>query len=140
MREMTDAIRTPKDTATLFSQAWNLGNFEIIETLLHPDFIHHSGRMGDMDAKQYIEYLKKAKSAFPGGKYFIDDMIGPEDTLGIRHTFEGTMEGPFFSIEPTGKSATQTVNEFAKFKDGQYLENWVILNGFYLVQQLGIKP
>ena len=129
-----------KDAAVTYSQSYNTGNWEALEALLHPDFVYHSGRRGDLNKAELLDFLKKTKEAFPDAKFFIDDMVLQDDTLGIRHTFEGTMTGSIFGIEPSGKQAIQDVNEMIHFKDGLYFESWVILNSFYLVQQLGIKP
>ena len=132
--------RTHKDSAVLYSQCYNTGNWELLETLLHPDFVYHSGRRGDLNKEELLAFLKSTKEAFPDGKFFIDDMVLQGDDLGIRHTFEGTMTGSIFGVEPSGKQAIQDVNEWVKFKGGLYIESWVILNSFYLIQQLGIMP
>ena len=57
-----------------------------------------------------------------------------------RSTWQGTHEGPFLSIPPTGKSIRVAAWTIDRIVDGQLVESRILMDAFGMLQQLGAIP
>ena len=53
---------------------------------------------------------------------------------------EATHSGEFMGIAPTGKRVEIRYMDFWKVKDGKIVDNWVMVDFPYVMQQLGVDP
>ena len=53
---------------------------------------------------------------------------------------EAMHSGPFMGIEPTGKRVEIRYMDFWKVVDGKIVDNWVMVDFPYVMQQLGVDP
>jgi len=53
---------------------------------------------------------------------------------------EAVHSGPFMGIEPTGKRVEIRYMDFWKVVDGKIVDNWVMVDFPYVMQQLGVEP
>ena len=53
---------------------------------------------------------------------------------------EAVHSGPFMGIEPTGKRVEIRYMDFWKVVDGKIVDNWVMFDFPYVMQQLGVDP
>lgn len=53
---------------------------------------------------------------------------------------EAVHSGPFMGIEPTGKRVEIRYMDFWKVVDGKIVDNWVMVDFPYVMQQLGVDP
>ncbi|MDJ0918183.1 MAG: ester cyclase [Woeseiaceae bacterium] len=53
---------------------------------------------------------------------------------------EAIHSGTFMGIEPTGKRVEIRYMDFWKVKDGKIVDNWVMVDFPYVMQQLGVDP
>lgn len=53
---------------------------------------------------------------------------------------EAVHSGPFMGIEPTGKRVEIRYMDFWKVVDGRIVDNWVMVDFPYVMQQLGVDP
>ena len=53
---------------------------------------------------------------------------------------EAVHTGPFMGIEPTGKRVEIRYMDFWKVVDGKIIDNWVMVDFPYVMQQLGVDP
>ncbi|HBY95362.1 MAG: ester cyclase [Ardenticatenaceae bacterium] len=79
-------------------------------------------------------------SAFPDGKFTIEDLIAEGDKIAMRYTYRGTHKGDFQGIPPTGKQFTATGINILRFSGGKIAESWVSFDTLGLMQQLGVIP
>ena len=79
-------------------------------------------------------------TAFPNGKYSLDEMIGNGDKVVLRWTFKGTHKGSLMGIPPTGKKVRMEAISIYTFKDGLITEIWEQYDKYGLLQQLGVIP
>jgi steroid delta-isomerase-like uncharacterized protein len=76
--------------------------------------------------------------AFPDAKLRGDDIVAGEgDRVAIRYTIEGTHQGAFAGVAPTGKKVTVTGQTIVRFADGKVAERWNAVDMLGLLQQLG---
>jgi len=87
------------------------GNTDVLYDLYAPDCVIHSRYIppemahGIEGFKGYAAYLH---SAFSDLKVTDEDIIVEGDRVGMRWSFEGTHDGPFWGIAPTGKHVSMT--------------------------------
>jgi predicted ester cyclase len=67
-------------------------------------------------------------------------MVVEGDLVATYKTFTGTHEGEFMGIAPTGRQATIRVMDFVRYRDGQVVEHWNIVDVAGLLEQLGASP
>jgi len=53
---------------------------------------------------------------------------------------EAVHSGPFMGIEPTGQRVEIRYMDFWKVVDGKIVDNWVMVDFPYVMQQLGVEP
>ena len=53
---------------------------------------------------------------------------------------EAVHSGTFMGIEPTGKRVEIRYMDFWKVEDGKIVDNWVMVDFPYIMQQLGVDP
>lgn len=78
--------------------------------------------------------------AFPDLHYTIEDMVAEGDRVAMRVVITGTNTGPFQGRPPTGKAARWTGTSFSRHANGKIVEQWLIIDIFTLLQQLGVIP
>lgn len=80
-------------------------------------------------------------SAFPDARLRGDDIVaGDGDRVAIRYTIEGTHQGEFAGVAPTGKKVTVTGQTIVRFADGKVAERWNAVDMLGLLQQVGAIP
>jgi steroid delta-isomerase-like uncharacterized protein len=80
-------------------------------------------------------------SAFPDARLRGEDLVvGENERVAIRYTIEGTHQGPFGGVAPTGKKVTVTGQTILRFVDGKVEERWNAVDMLGLLQQLGALP
>jgi steroid delta-isomerase-like uncharacterized protein len=123
-------------------ELWNQGNTSLIEELIAPTFVLHSARTaaplrGHAGFKQLFAL---ARTAFPDGRFTIENMFAAGDKLAARWIMHGTHTGAFMGIAPTGKVVTWKFMAMYRFADGKITEAWSIGDDLGLLQQLGVVP
>ena len=119
------------------------GKLELIDELFSPDFVDHAfvpelglspGREG---IKQFISMLR---SAFPDINIKVQDMVAEGDKVVVRNIAQGTHQGNFMGLPPTGKSATWSEIHIVGLADGKIAEHWAVVDRLGVMQQLGAIP
>lgn len=122
-------------------EVFNQGKVDVLDEVLTPDYIEHSGVPGFPDTpdglKQFVLVLR---SAFPDITYRIELEIADGDLVVHYLQTTLTMQGDFLGIKATGKSATYNETHIARIRDGKLVEHWGVIDQLSMLQQLGIIP
>lgn len=123
-----------------YEQAWNGGEFDLVDEVIASDYVCYeslydviAGREG---MKQNIAILRRA---FPDIHFSIEDQIAEGDRVVTRWTAQGTQDGPFEGIQPTGKQVTVTGISINRMAGGLFVEGWMIFDRLSLLLQLGTE-
>ncbi len=122
----------------LVRDAWNKGDMDAVDVLIHPQSIDPSYPefpVGPQGAKLAILMFR---NAFPDLYMFIQDVIAEEDVVAIRFTLAGTHQGVFMDIAPTGNTVEVGGCSIFHFGDGQIIERWQEFDMLSLYTQLGM--
>ena len=121
-------------------EIYNKGNYALIDEIVSNDFVIHSlnpnkeihGREG---ARKFAIALR---TAFPDIKFIIKDQFAEGDKVVTHFMAEGTHQGNFEGVPPTGKSFKVSAIDIDYIKNGKVSDCWSNLDELSLLQQLGI--
>ena len=110
-------------------------------TLFSPDFVDHTPPVGLPSGVEGVRmFFTMQFAAFPDGHITSLDMIAEDDKVVHRMSGEGTQQGPFLGIPPTGKHVIWSFIDIWRIADGKLAEHWVEADMMSMMQQLGLIP
>ena len=119
---------------------WNTGNFDEIETILHPEF--ELRMTPKFKAEKGIESFKnsisKWREAYPDFNIKLHEIICDKDSAAARWTISATNTGPG-RRPPTGKHVEVMGISIVHFIDGKIKDEWIASNNIDWLTQLGYK-
>lgn len=122
-------------------EAFNNGDLSSSEELIADDIVDHDPAPGQAPGREGIEeFVTMMRSAFPDLQTTIDEIIAEGDYVAFRYTIEGTHQGEFMGIEPTGNRVSVTAMEMLRFADGKMVDRWGNTDQLGMLQQLGAIP
>ncbi len=80
------------------------------------------------------------KATWGGWDFKIEEMIAEGDRVMVRWTSQGTQQGEFNGIPPTGAHVTNSGINIFRIADGKIAEAWDIYDRLWMWQQLGVLP
>lgn len=130
-----------------YEDAFNEGWTDLLDELIAEDVVNHDPLSDETLTPEeaqgfegFVRHVEVAREAFPDATVTIEDMIAENDEVLVRFTFEGTHEGRFVGIEPTGKRISGTNMVLMRLEDGRIVERWEESDNLDLLQQLGVLP
>lgn len=79
-------------------------------------------------------------AAFPDLTMTADDTIVEGDKVAIRARATGTHQGELMGIPATGRAVDVPLIDIMRFRDGQIIEHWGIVDNAAMMEQLGAMP
>ena len=123
-----------------YEEVLNQGHLETLAHIAVADYREHAPLPGQADGRtglqQRVELLRSAFQPV----FILEDIIAEDDKVVVRWTHQGTHQGAFLGIPPTGKSFTITGIDIHALRDGQLAEHWDVVDQLSLLQQLGLVP
>ena len=131
-----------KQTARrLVREVYENGDLSLVDEMLTEDALEHEG-LADMPPVSAREMLKDSimrfRTAFPDLTVTVEDDSAEGDMVFQRSRWEGTHQGPFLGIEPTGKRVSFESMDEIRFRDGKIVEHWGVSDSLTLLMQLGV--
>jgi steroid delta-isomerase-like uncharacterized protein len=129
----------------LYEGAFAQGNAEVIDEVLHSDFVCHdpnseTGEIrGAETMKGETEYFRQA---FPGDFFWrVEDQLAEGDKVTTRYTIGGTHQGEFFGVPGSGKSIEISGINVDRFDEsGKLVEEWASYDLLGAMRQAGAMP
>jgi steroid delta-isomerase-like uncharacterized protein len=120
---------------------FNQGNLDLVDELVAPDAIDHSGMPGRPEGPEGVKWAARMfRTAFPDLRFTVEDQVAEGDRLHNRFTVSGTHQGEFMGIPATGKPVFVTGMDMIRVRDGRMVEHWVQMDMLGVMQQLGLVP
>lgn len=121
------------------------GHLDKIEEFVAPNYIRHTSHTvgegrdfhGPAGFRQAIAVFR---SGFPDAHFTLEDILVDGDKVVVRWTCQGTHQGVFRGIAPTGKRVKFTGIAIYRITDGKIVERWAEEDGLSLFEQLGGLP
>lgn len=121
----------------VFEEAWNREHFESIESVLAEEFDFHVGGTDQtMGVSELREIVGKWHVGFPDLHFDIHAIVASNERAAAHATLEGTHQGPWGGLEPTGRSIRVEHMFFFRFENDRIVEVWELLDRPALSNQL----
>lgn len=122
-----------------FDRAWNLGDIEVLQSIISPDYINHSPGTPNPEKgpNGLIPIVQAMRVAFPDLHFGIQDRVVSEDKAAVRSIMNGTHLGDFFGIPATGKTVSVAQFQIEHIRDGKIIAHWRQSDDLSLLKQLG---
>lgn len=141
------ATTTPEQNKEIvrryYEEAFNAERLDLLDELVAEDVVNHDPLSDETLTPEeargfegFRRHVEIAHEAFPDATVTIDAIIAEGDTVAARFTFEGTHEGRFGGIEPTGNRVTDTNMVFYRIEDGKIVERWHETDTLEMLEQL----
>lgn len=119
---------------------WRDHDFDAIDEFVADDAVLHDNLnpepiRGPDGARGFAESVL---SAFPDVQVETLDLVAEDDRVAHRFRATGTHEGEFLGAPPTGDEVSVTGIAIRRIEDGQFVEEWEVLDALGLFRQLGV--
>ena len=132
VRRLFDGDLNVNDQAARSRAADELIAVEFVDYTNPPGLQH-----GLESHKQIVTILR---SAFPDLSWEYEEPIAEKDKVAICVIMDGTHQGEFFGIPPTGKQVTVSGIHILRIAHGKLVEHWGNNDDLGLMQQIGVVP
>lgn len=85
----------------------------------------------------YISIIELMRSGFPDVQWLLEEMVAEGNTVAARFVLEGTHQGMFFGIAPTGKKIKVQALNFYYFLNGKIIKEYGQPDLLGLLHQIG---
>lgn len=140
---MTSTTDNKEIVRRYYEEVLNGGHVHLLDELVDRDVVNHDPLSDETltpaEARGFAGFQRHVevfREAFPDGTVRIDDIIAEGETVAARFTVEGTHEGRFAGIEPTGKRISGTSMVFYRLEDGKIVERWLETDTMEMLTQL----
>ena len=123
-----------------YDAAFNHPNLTEAQDLIAPEYIDHNPiAPKSVSGIQGLKYTSKLlRTGFPDLNISIEDLIVGRNRIVARIRMQGTHQGEFMGLKPTGKQIDITAIEIYGMVGEKISERWGSLDGIALFQQLGV--
>ena len=133
---VSDQIKTNKLLASrFFDEIIGSGKLALIDEIISSDAIDRTQSAPGRDGfRQHVNWFR---SAFPDLKITISNLISEGERVVVYWTIEGTQQGEFWGIQPTGRKVSGGAISVITVKEGQITEYNVMPDRLGILIQLG---
>ena len=141
----SEGLRTSAATkqlvARLHTDVLNIGNLAPIDELIHPDYVNHEAAPGTPPGRDGFRHtVAFLRGGFPDLRFVIEDMLAEDDRVVVRSRFEGTHDGTFLGMPPTGRRVWIQHIHIFRVQDDMVAEHWACRDDIGGFRQLGTQP
>lgn len=139
---MTSATEPGAQMRRIIGEIWNAGNLGSTGELVSDEYVMRNPTL-DLDAQGqdgFKNVVRTFRSSFPDLEVTIEDQITEAETVAVRYRVEGTHQGDFLGIPPTGTEIAVDAMTIVRFEAGKAVEEWILYDVLGLMQQFGIAP
>jgi steroid delta-isomerase-like uncharacterized protein len=121
-----------------YDEVTNGRNVAALDELLAPNFEGFTVEGADhgQNREEFKQMITMLLNAFPDHQQTMHDWIVEDDKVVTRWTAQGTHQGEYGGIAPTGKQVKITGMDIFRVVDGKIVEVWAEVNMLDLMEQL----
>lgn len=136
------SVVSNRDAMSRFYEGINAGELDVVDELLAEDFVEHDEFPGIPQSREGVkQFFAMARGAFPDLQMRVLHMVSEDDVVAAHGVFEGTHEGDFMGVPPTGRRVSVPIADVVRFaEDGRAVEHWGVTDTGMMMQQLGVVP
>jgi len=119
----------------------NMQNYDAFDEFVVEDYLDHDPIPGQQPGREGLKAAYKGFSdAFPDIWFTFEDLIAEGDMVIGRGVIEGTQQGSFLALPPSGKHIKWTGTRMFRVRDGKVSEGWINFDLLSVFQQMGLIP
>ncbi|HSR20537.1 MAG TPA: ester cyclase [Anaerolineales bacterium] len=123
----------------LMEEGVNAGNEKVIDELVASNFTtREEGELRPVGLQGFKQLAADFRTAFPDGRFVIEDLVAEGETVVYWGYFTGTHQGPLEGIPPTGKPVKVKDVDLFRFENGKIVETWTHFDQPGMMMQLGV--
>jgi len=123
------------------NEGFNAGNGDTAYTYVSEQMIDHNPFPGQVPGPEGVkQVIAMFHAAFPDVHYTNEHIFGEGDLVTDHWIMEGTHQGTFMGIPPTGKRVKVSGIDIFRMADGKIVERWAEIDTLGMLQQLGAVP
>jgi steroid delta-isomerase-like uncharacterized protein len=137
----------PKQLINRFvEELWNERRLDVADAIFAKDCVTHQLRSGvPADAvprgpQAMKEHVAGWIASFPDLRFTIEQMLSEGDRVVTQLLMEGTHQGAWLGISPTGKKLHIRMITIHRIANSKIVEDWVLVESLGFFQQLGVVP
>lgn len=125
-----------------FDELFNRGQTELVNELLHPEYVNHSPGWPDLPrGREGVALVVRAmRDAFPDLHYTIEEQIEQGDAVVVRARVRGSHRGEFLGRAGSGRGFDVQQITIERFRDGRIVAHHRVTDELGLQRQIGILP
>lgn len=133
-----------KELVTEYLRAIEEQDFERVRAFFTDDFTVDLLEPGETEPEEasvdvLVDRFREFFTAFPDATYDVQEMAAEDDWVLCRFEVEGTHDGEFLGIEPTGSEVSYQVYGSYRIEDGEIAETHGASTFVKLLAQLGVE-
>jgi steroid delta-isomerase-like uncharacterized protein len=115
------------------------GRIDLVDEYLAEGFVDHTPFPGVPPTREGArQVFGMLRTAFPDHDAVVLEMLAEGDKVFTYKTFNGTHQGEFMGIPPTGKPVSIRVMDVVRYENGTVAEHWNVVDVAGLLHQLGV--
>ena len=127
-------------------ELWNARRLDVADQIFSEDCVTHQLRSGVLAESVHRgpqamkEHVSGWLMSFPDLRFNIEQMIAEQDRVVSQLVMEGTHQGAWMGISPTGKRLQIRMITIHRIANSKIAEDWVLVESLGFFQQLGVLP
>jgi len=127
-------------------ELWNARRLDLADEIFSEDCVTHQLRSGvsaepaARGPQAVKEHISGWLTSFPDLRFNIEQMIAEQDRVVSQLVMEGTHQGTWMRISPTGKRLHIRMITIHRIASSKIAEDWVLVESLGFFQQLGVLP
>lgn len=107
-------------------EVWNKGNYSVADEILSDEFVIHASNPDKEvhGTKGVRQFFTSIRTAFPDIGFTIIDQVAEGNKVVTHWIAEGTHQGIYEGIAPTGKRFKVTAIDIKYIKNGKFTDSW----------------
>jgi steroid delta-isomerase-like uncharacterized protein len=121
-----------------FDDVLNGGRLALLDQMIAGAYIEHNPTPNQAPGAAGVRArIAAMRTAFPDVRFVVEEIIAEGPIVAARYRWQGTHEGAFLGIAPTGRRLSVRGMEFYRVEGGRVLEHWDLSDEFGMLTQLG---
>jgi steroid delta-isomerase-like uncharacterized protein len=127
-------------------ELWNARRLDVADQIFSEDCVTHQLRSGVLaepahrGPQEMKEHVSGWLMSFPDLRFNIEQIITERDRVVSQLVMEGTHQGTWMGILPTGKRLQIRMITIHRVENGKIAEDWVLVESLGFFEQLGVLP
>ena len=133
------AAEANKEVVRRFYEVINQGDWNAIDALVGPGFIHRTPDTGQ-DLAHFKQGAANIRSGVPDYNVSVEEMVAEGNKVAVRLTGRGTHRGSFYGEAPTGRSIVAHGMMIHRLEGSRIVEIWELSDMHPTLEELGAVP